>query len=163
MLRPPLYKRYKNAAPCKAPKCSLGALLGAQRKLNNLRLGLITMPRKCYPATTTTSSVCNAVHRRAARAAPFLASPAERTASTDPLITLSQRAAQGPEAWYDTILGLNGIIDCQAARASGDDCMNNDRVQTLTPRLGVRRACLKRRFSTLLHRELVERRCQQAY
>ena len=116
-----------------------------------------------YHATTITSSVCNAVQRRAALAAPFLTSPAERTASTDTLITLSQRAAQGPEAWYDTILGLNGIIDCQAARASGDDCMNNDRVQTLTPRLGVRRACLERRFSTLLHRILVERGgCRQA-
>ena len=91
------------------------------------------------------------------REPPCFLLPPERTASTDPLITLSQRAAQGPEAWYDTIQGLNGIIDCQAARASGNDCMNNDRVQTLTPRLGVRRACLERRFSTLLHRELVER------
>ena len=38
-----------------------------------------------------------------------------------------------------------------------DENNGSDRVQTLTPRLGVRRVCLERRFSTLLHRELVWR------
>ena len=35
--------------------------------------------------------------------------------------------------------------------------MDCDRVQSLTPRLGVRRVSLERRFSTLLHKMLVER------